>query len=103
MQILFDPKLVRLNDVTVGDFLSADGQPPVLTKNIMNDAGQANVQLNRLPGNPGVTGPAGTLVTLNFQAIGRGTAVVTIPNLSVRNSQGAPVATGSPQVSITVK
>jgi general secretion pathway protein D len=103
MLILFDPKVVRLNDVTVGDFLSADGQQPVFTKNIMNDAGQANIQLNRLPGNPGVSGPSGTLVTLNFQAIAKGSAVVSIPNLSVRNSQGAPVATGSPQVSITVK
>jgi len=103
MQILFDPKVVQLIGADVGGFLSADGQQPVFTKNVMNETGQANIQLNRLPGNPGVSGPTGTLVTLNFQAIGRGATVVNIPNMVVRNSQGAPAAAGSPQLSITVK
>ena len=103
MQVSFDPKVVRLSDVTAGAFLSADGQQPVFAKNIMNDAGQATVQLNRLPGNPGVSGPSGTLVTFNFQAIAKGVTLITAPNVSVRNSQGAPVATGSPQLTINVK
>ena len=41
MQIRFDPKMLRLNDVVRGEFLSSDGQQPVFTKNIMNDAGVA--------------------------------------------------------------
>ncbi|MDR3700970.1 MAG: cohesin domain-containing protein [Candidatus Sulfopaludibacter sp.] len=103
MQIQFDPKVLQLSAVAPGDFLSADGQQPIFAKNVMNETGQANIQLNRLPGNPGVTAPSGTLVTLNFQAIGKGSTVVTVPNLTVRNSQGAPVATGSPQLNVTVK
>jgi general secretion pathway protein D len=103
MQVLYDPKILRLISADPGDFLSADGQQPVFTKNIMNDAGQATIQLNRTPGNPGVTGPAGTLVKLTFQAVAKGTATVTLPNLTVRNSQGAPIATGSPQLLVTVK
>ena len=39
----------RLNDVGRGDLLASDGQQPVFTKNIQNDAGTATVQLNRLP------------------------------------------------------
>ena len=35
-----------------------------------------------------MTGSRGTLVTLNFQAVAKGNTTVTIPNLSVRNSQG---------------
>ncbi len=103
MQVQFDPKVLRLTDAVAGDFLSSDGQQPVFTKNIMNDAGQAVIQLNRLPGNPGVTAPTGTLVTLNFQTVGAGNTVVSIPNMVVRNSQGAPAAAGSPQVTINVK
>jgi len=103
MQILFDPKVLRLISADPGDFLSADGQQPVFTKNIMNDAGQATIQLNRIPGNPGVTGPAGTLVRLTFQAVAKGTAIVSLPNLTVRNSQGAAIATGNPQLTVTVK
>ena len=56
MQVRFDPKVLRLNDVTRGDYLSNDSQPPVFTKNIMNDSGAAVVQLNRPPGTPGANG-----------------------------------------------
>jgi hypothetical protein len=61
----------------------------------MNDAGSATVNLNRFPGSKGVTG-SGTLVTLSFQAVGRGSAKVAIPNLSVRDSQGSTIATSAP-------
>src|ERR1035437_10090380 len=57
MQIQFDPKLLRLNDVSLGDFFSKDGRQPVFTKNILNDTGVAIIQLNRLPGSPGLGGP----------------------------------------------
>jgi hypothetical protein len=42
-------------------------------------------------------------VTLSFQAIGRGTATVTIPSLTMRNSQGQVAAMASPQVVVNVK
>ncbi len=103
MQIRFDPKILQLSAVTPGDFLSSDGQQPIFAKNVMNESGQASIQLSRLPGSAGVTAPSGSLVTLNFQAVGKGSTVVTVPNLTVRNSQGSPVATGSPQLSVTVK
>jgi general secretion pathway protein D len=102
MQIQFDPRILRLNDVVRGDFLASDGQQPVFTKNIMNEAGTATIQLNRAPGTPGVNG-GGVLVTLNFQAVARGMTVVNVPGLMVRNSQGQPVATGNPQASIRVQ
>ena len=102
MQISFDPKVMRLNDVVRGDFLSNDGQQPVFTKNIMNDSGAATVQLSRQPGTPGVNG-AGVLVTLSFQAVGKGSSPVLIPNMVVLNSQGQPVASGSPRMMITVQ
>jgi hypothetical protein len=102
MQIRFDPKMLRLNDVTAGDFLGADGQVPVLTKNIQNDSGQAVITISRPPGQPGVSGPAGVLVNLSFQTVNRGATTVTIPNLTVRNSQGQPVATGSPEFLLNI-
>lgn len=102
MTIQFDPKILKLNDIIRGDFLASDGQQPVFTKNIMNDSGMATVQLNRQPGTPGVNG-GGVLVTLNFQPVARGMTVVNLPNLMVRNSQGQPVATGNPQLTISVQ
>ena len=63
----FDPKVVKLNDAGRGDFFSSDGQIPLFTKNIQNDAGAAAMNLNRLPNSPGVSG-SGVLTTLIFQA-----------------------------------
>jgi general secretion pathway protein D len=102
LQISFDPKVLKLNDVTRGDFLSNDGQQPIFTKNIMNDSGTATIQLSRQPGTPGVNG-SGTLVTLQFQAVGKGTSMVFVPNLIVRNSRGQTVVDGSPRMTVSVQ
>jgi general secretion pathway protein D len=102
IEIQFDPKFLRLNDVILGDFFSRDGQQPVFTKNILNDTGVAAIQLNRLPGSPGVDG-SGTLVTLNFQAVARGATTVTIPRFTVRNSRGEVISSSTPQFTVSVK
>jgi general secretion pathway protein D len=102
LQVTFDPKVVKLNDAGRGDFFSSDGQIPVFTKNIQNDAGAAAMNLNRLPNLPGVSG-SGVLTTLMFQAVAKGSTTVTVPNLTVRNSQGQVIFSGSPQVTINVK
>jgi general secretion pathway protein D len=102
MQLQYDPKVVRLNDIGRGDFLSNDGQVPVFTKNIQNDNGTAIINLNRQPGSPGSNG-SGVLVTMILQGVGKGTTNVTLPNLTIRNSAGQVVASGSPSITITVK
>jgi general secretion pathway protein D len=102
LQVTFDPKVVKLNDAGRGDFFSSDGQVPLFTKNIQNDAGAAAMNLNRLPNTPGVSG-SGVLATLIFQAVAKGSATVTVPNLTVRNAQGQVVFSGSPQMTINVK
>jgi hypothetical protein len=102
LTIQFDPKVLRLNDVVRGDFLSGDGQQPVFTKNIQNDTGVASIQMNRQPGTPGVSG-GGVLVTLNFTTVARGNTVVNLPGLVLRNSQGQPIPAGNPQLSISIR
>jgi len=102
IQVQFDPKMVKLNDAVRGDFLSSDGQPALFTKNILNDTGTASLDLTRLPRAAGVSG-AGALVTLQFQALGRGNSTITLPNLTVRNSQGQPIATATPQIAVTTR
>ncbi len=103
MNIEFDPKLVRLNDVTLGGLLAAGGRKTVFDKNIQNDRGAASVILNLAPGSPGVTAVAGTLVTLKFQAVAAGSGTVTIQSLAVKNSRGSIIHTGSPQLTVTIK
>ncbi len=103
MIIEFDPKLLHLNDITLGGLLTAGGRKPVFNKNIQNERGAASVILNVAPDSPGVTTAAGTLVTLNFQAVAAGSGTVTIQSLAVKNSRGSIIHTGSPQLTVTVK
>ncbi len=96
VQIVFDPKALRLNDVSNGGML------PLLTKQLQNDAGLANIQLSVPPGAAGASA-SGALLNLSFTAIAPGSYSVTAPNISLRNAQGQTVASGSPSVSVTVK
>jgi len=99
----FDPKFVKLNDIVQGDLFTAGGKAPVFAKNIQNDSGRASIQLNVAPSDPGVTIPSGRLVTLSFQAVAPGSSNIFIPFLTVRNSQGQPIATSSPKLTVNVK
>jgi general secretion pathway protein D len=101
-QVKFDPKVVRLNDVVLGDLFTQGGQQPAFTKNILNDAGTATVQLTRLPGTGGVSG-GGVLLNFNMQAVGRGSSAISISNLTLQNSQGQIIFSGSPQLPVNVK
>jgi len=98
----FDPQILRLQEVKAGPMLSSDGQKVIFTRNILNDTGDATVNLNRLPGTGGVNG-SGTLAVLTFQAIKAGTANVTFSDLAARNSQSQAVTTDVPHAEITVK
>ncbi len=102
IQLRYDPKLLRLNDAVSGNFLSSDGKQPVFTKNIQNDSGAATILINRPPGAAGVSG-TGSLVTLTFQAIGKGSTAVEVPNLVIRNTQGQPAATSSLLLPVNIK
>jgi len=102
VQIQFDPKLLRLNDIASGDFMAQGGLQPLFTKNIQNDSGTATIQLNRPPGAPGVSG-TGVLMTLNFQAVARGDTSVTIPNLIMRNSQNQSANAGNASLPVRIQ
>lgn len=91
MRLKWDPKVLRLNDVSRGPLLASDGQQPIFTRNIRNDEGEAVVVLNRAAGAPGVSG-SGTLLTLTFQAVGKGSTAVSVLDLALRNAQMQPVA-----------
>jgi hypothetical protein len=101
LQLKFDPKMLRVVDVTRGNLLSQDGQQVVFSRNLMNDTGDAIINLNRFPGTGGVSG-AGTLAILTFQATGKGTTTVTLPGFTPRNSQLQPVPAITPPLVVQI-
>lgn len=100
--IEFDSEKLRLNDITVGPLLTADGQLPIFSRNIFNDRGQANVILNRMPGTIGVSG-SGTLLTFVFQAIAPGDATVSVVDVTLRNSRMETINANAPSVTLNVR
>jgi general secretion pathway protein D len=102
LQIQFDPKLLRLNDVGVGDLMAQGGQQPVVARNIQNDAGTAAIQISRPQGAAPVSGD-GVLLNLTFQAIGRGAANVTVSNLGITNAQGQVAPGGGPPLLVRIQ
>lgn len=98
----FNPQLLRLQEIKPGPLLSADGQKIIFTRNILNDTGDATVNLNRMPDAGGMSG-TGTLAVFTFEAVAPGKAGVTFSELNARNAQQAEVKAAIPQAVITVK
>jgi len=102
IQIQFDPKVLRLNDIVTGDFLAQGGTRVNFTKNIQNDSGTATVTLNRPSGAPGVSG-SGVLMTLSFQAVGKGNTTVTLSNVNLQNTQNQSLGDGNPGLPVRIQ
>ncbi len=102
LRLKFDPKVLRLNEVTRGDMFSRDGQNVIFTRNIQNDVGEVAVNLNRMPGTSGVSG-SGTLITLIFQATAPGSSTINILEAPLKNSKLEPLMLAAPETTIVVK
>ena len=102
LKFKFDPNVLRLDDVTRGNFLSSDGRDVLFTRNIQNDTGDVTLNLRRNSGVGGLSG-SGTLVTLTFQVIGKGVTTVTAPGLAFQDSKGQGILSASPQLNLTIR
>jgi general secretion pathway protein D len=102
LRLKFDPKLVKVADVKLGPFLSADGQRVTFSENTLNDTGEALITLNRYPGAGGIGG-SGSLLTFTLQPQAPGTAQVTATELTARDSKLQPITLTPPSMTITIK
>ncbi len=57
LRIKYDPELLRLEDIAPGDIFSRGGGGATSTKDIRNDAGEASITIQRLPGAAACDGP----------------------------------------------
>jgi general secretion pathway protein D len=89
MRVQFDPKMLRLVKVMMGNALNPDGQPLRFIPVISNETGEAQIDIGRAEGAPGVSN-SGPLLVLQFEAIGRGTSQVQITDVRLMNSKKQP-------------
>jgi general secretion pathway protein D len=91
IRIKYDASLLKLNDATPGELFTRDGVHPTSVKDIRNEVGEATVTIARTPGTKGISG-SGSVLMLNFTAVGKGAGTVSLPEFSLKNSQLQPIA-----------
>lgn len=102
IRVKWDPKVLRLNEIMPGEFLARDGQRITNAKDIRNDAGEAWITMNRLPGAGGVNG-SGPLANLSFSVIGRGSTKIAVTEFGLRNTQLQPIPVTGPEANVNVQ
>jgi general secretion pathway protein D len=102
IRLKYDPRVLRLNDITPGNLLSGDGQQVTIAKDIRNDTGEATVTISRVAGTAGVNG-SGALATFSFSAVGRGNGGVLLTEFGLKNSQNEPITIAPAPVTVTIQ
>jgi general secretion pathway protein D len=102
MRIKYDNKVLKLVEINRGDFLSGDGQQVTFSQTKAEQAGAAIIGMNRVPGAGGISG-SGNLVTLKFQAIGKGVSAISFEDLTLRDARLQTITVTPPSTAITVK
>ena len=102
MGLKFDPKILRINNVTGGDLIRKNGPDLVPSRNVLNDSGDATIGIARDPSSGGISG-SGAVFTIVFQAVGKGPTTLTVPRLTMTGSGGQSIPAPPPTLTINVK
>jgi general secretion pathway protein D len=102
LRIGFDPRIVRVTDITKGTFLEGDGMDLIFAKNIRAEVGQAAVNISRFPGTGGSDG-RGVLVTLHLEGVAAGSSKIGVTSTGARNADAQPVSISPVQLPVTVR
>ena len=97
MKVRYDQKLLKLMEVSKGGLLGTAEQV-----NFSRDLTAGTVRLNRLPGAGGVNG-SGSLVTLTFMALGKGSATIALDEIQLENSKREPILAAKPELVLTIQ
>jgi general secretion pathway protein D len=103
MLIQYDPKVVSIEDVRQGGFLSGGGQQPIaVVQRVDKERGQAIVSASRMPNTPGVSGN-GTIVGLIVRGVAAGNSTISILQVNARDSQQRPLQFTTSEATVKVQ
>jgi general secretion pathway protein D len=86
MLIQYDPKVISVEDVRQGGFLSGGQQPIAVVQRVDKERGQAIVSATRMPNTPGVSGN-GTIFGIVVKGVAPGSSTLSILQVNARDSQ----------------
>jgi general secretion pathway protein D len=101
LQILYNPRVLQLVNVSNGPLLSQDGQAPSLVNRDDSMAGILQVTAERPPSANGITGD-GSVFTLTFQARAAGQSTLTINRANIKSPSGQVTSASGSQAIVTV-
>jgi len=101
LQILYNPKVLQLLNVSNGPVLQQDGQAVALVHRDDSMMGILQVTASRPPGSNGITAD-GQLFTLTFQAKAPGQATLSINRATLKNASMQNIPAGGSQAIVTV-
>jgi general secretion pathway protein D len=90
MILRYDPKVIAVEDVRNGGFLSGGSQPIAIFHHEDTKLGQSIISVMRPPNVSGVNGN-GTLVGVVVKALAPGNSTLTIAQVGAKNSAGKPI------------
>jgi hypothetical protein len=90
LTITYDPALIELKGITVGDFLGLTGRPVTAFDPVVIAPGKVLYQVVSGPGAPGVSG-SGLLATVHFSALAEGSVVVGLPEVLLEDTAEHPM------------
>ena len=102
LMIQYDPKIVQVEDVRNGGFLSGGTQDIAIVQRIDADKGQVIVSATRQPNSPGVNG-AGTIIGLVVRGVAPGSSPLQILQVNARDSQQHAIPLVSGEATINVQ
>ncbi len=101
LQIMYNPRVLQLVNVSNGPLLSQDGQTVALVNRDDSLAGILQVTASRPPGANGVSGD-GSVFTLTFQARAPGQSTLSINRANLKNPAQQSTAASGSQAIVTV-
>jgi general secretion pathway protein D len=102
IKVKWDPKILRLNQVTPAGLLAQSGTAAPPSEDIRNDSGDASIDIHRAPGAAGVNG-SGALMQFTFTAIGKGATSISVTEASLKDSKQQAITVVPPTLPVTVQ
>jgi general secretion pathway protein D len=98
----YDPKVVSVEDVRQGGFLSGGQQPIAVVQRVDKERGQAIVSATRMPNTPGVSG-SGTIFGVVLRGVAPGSSTLSILQVNARDSQQRPLQFVTKEANVKVQ
>jgi general secretion pathway protein D len=102
MLLQFNPKVVSIEDVKQGGFLSGGTQDVAIVERVDKERGQAIISATRMPNTPGVSG-SGTLVGIVVKGIAPGNSQLSIVQVNAKDSQQRPIQVITGEATVQVQ